>query len=752
MGNTIKQIGIKNSSGSYDYTPIGVDAQYVEVDADGKTLASKLNELDAKSVFTKVAVGSNTISADAATDTLTLAGSNVTLTADTTNDKVTIGVTKQNVVDALGYTPPTKDTTYSDFVKSGSSAKSGLVPKPPTTAGTTKYLREDGTWAVPPDNNTTYSAATQSAAGLMSASDKAKLDGIAAGANAITVDSALSSSSTNPVQNKIINSALGGKLDSGTSRTKNTVYAAPNGSNGSAGFRALVPADLPAFKGATSSAAGTAGIVPAAAAGDQSKFLRGDGTWATVASGGASASYGTSSSGATYSNKVATCDSNFSLKTGQIVTIQFTGGITIYGTCTLNINDTGAKNINFGYSYASSQNIPIIPSNGYGTFIYTGTEYLLISVSARKYQELNAMLKDLNYIAAAPPSDTDLSTYSSYRIPMLNTNFAIGVIPNLQNIASYVNSQLYSYSSYETTLLGEYDANASSPSSYTALAFNTKGQLWRVDLSEYIMSLGEATSSYSGGIGNRKWGDGTKSAYYFWHQQGSSSRKPKTRIETAGYRGASNTSYDQIDFYIGETNSSGASSTVTNSLRVTNSSVSPGTTSGINLGTSSLRWGTIYAASGTIQTSDRNKKLNIEGLDTNKTINFVMGLNPVSYKFIDGTSNRTHYGLVSQDIEELLERLNMTSLDFGGFIKSPKIEEVEVVVRQEEVVLEDGTIEMKDVTVKQPHVIEGEYEYSLRYEEFIAPLIKTVQVQQLRLDEQEERIAKLEAAIAALTN
>lgn len=50
------------------------------------------------------------------------------------------------------------DTTYNNFVKSGSGSKAGLVPAPPTTAGTTKYLREDGTWAVPP--NTTYSLAS----------------------------------------------------------------------------------------------------------------------------------------------------------------------------------------------------------------------------------------------------------------------------------------------------------------------------------------------------------------------------------------------------------------------------------------------------------------------------------------------------------------------------------------------------------------------------------------------------------------
>lgn len=83
----------------------------------------------------------------------------------------------------LYVTVPWKDTntTYTNFVKSGSGAKSGLVPAPPTTAGTTKYLCEDGTWTVPP--NTTYSAATTSTEGLMSSSDKSKLDGIAVGAN-----------------------------------------------------------------------------------------------------------------------------------------------------------------------------------------------------------------------------------------------------------------------------------------------------------------------------------------------------------------------------------------------------------------------------------------------------------------------------------------------------------------------------------------------------------------------------------------
>lgn len=59
--------------------------------------------------------------------------------------------------------------------------------------------------------DTTYSVATTSANGLMSASDKTKLDGIASGANKTTVDTAMSSTSTNPVQNKVVNSAISAK-------------------------------------------------------------------------------------------------------------------------------------------------------------------------------------------------------------------------------------------------------------------------------------------------------------------------------------------------------------------------------------------------------------------------------------------------------------------------------------------------------------------------------------------------------------
>ena len=59
--------------------------------------------------------------------------------------------------------------------------------------------------------DTTYNDATQSTHGLMTAEDKKKLDGIAAGATKVAVDSALSATSTNPVQNKAVKAALDSK-------------------------------------------------------------------------------------------------------------------------------------------------------------------------------------------------------------------------------------------------------------------------------------------------------------------------------------------------------------------------------------------------------------------------------------------------------------------------------------------------------------------------------------------------------------
>ena len=89
-------------------------------------------------------------------------------------------------------------------------------------------------------------------------------------------------------------------------------------------------------------------------------------------------------------------------------------------------------------------------------------------------------------------------------------------------------------------------------------------------------------------------------------------------------------------------------------------------------------------------TSDKNKKKDIKSLDLESITRFCNGLNPVSYKLIDGESGRTHFGLIAQEVEEAMQNANLTSMDFAGFIK-------------------DGN------------------NYFLRYEEFIPLIIKIIQ-------------------------
>lgn len=149
----------------------------------------------------------------------------------------------------------------------------------------------------------------------------------------------------------------------------------------------------------------------------------------------------------------------------------------------------------------------------------------------------------------------------------------------------------------------------------------------------------------------------------------------------------------------------------------------------LKLGTGSFKWNQIYSSSATINTSDRRKKKDIHPLDENARI-FVMKLNPVSYKMKDGETGRTHYGMIAQDIEDELTELGMTAMDFAGFCKDEVYENVKTT--------KEGFTEVK--TIKKP----GEYIYGLRYEEFIAPLIKTVQLQQQEIEELKHRIDILE--------
>ena len=164
----------------------------------------------------------------------------------------------------------------------------------------------------------------------------------------------------------------------------------------------------------------------------------------------------------------------------------------------------------------------------------------------------------------------------------------------------------------------------------------------------------------------------------------------------------------------------------------------------LNLGNGSHRWAVVYSKTGSINTSDRNEKNTIADIDPEQAEKLIMGLKPSTFKFNDGTSGRTHWGLISQDIEELLPQIGMSDLDFAGFIKTPKTEDYYEDVP--ETVTDEETGEEKTVTRKElkTRTVEGEYVYALRYSEFIAPLICMVQKQQKQIENLERRLSALE--------
>jgi hypothetical protein len=163
---------------------------------------------------------------------------------------------------------------------------------------------------------------------------------------------------------------------------------------------------------------------------------------------------------------------------------------------------------------------------------------------------------------------------------------------------------------------------------------------------------------------------------------------------------------------------------------ISNSSyLQPATDNAVYLGGgTNLRWIAVYAANGTIQTSDARQKTEI--VTSSLGVDFVKSLRPVSYKFIVGGNKptgetdsegnwiyqevpgkRTHWGFVAQEVKEAVDA---AGVDFGGWI------------------LDDPS---------NPDSDQG-----LRYDQFIAPLTKALQEALAKIETLEAKVAALEVA------
>lgn len=126
----------------------------------------------------------------------------------------------------------------------------------------------------------------------------------------------------------------------------------------------------------------------------------------------------------------------------------------------------------------------------------------------------------------------------------------------------------------------------------------------------------------------------------------------------------------------------------------------------IDLGTSYYKFKDIHSTNGVIQTSDVNAKKEIEDIDLG--LDFINQLRPVNFKFKENQSNRTHTGLIAQEVEKVLGKNDKALL-----IKSINVDE------------ETG---------------EENTSYSLRYSELIAPLIKSIQELNAKVEELQNKV------------
>ena len=135
------------------------------------------------------------------------------------------------------------------------------------------------------------------------------------------------------------------------------------------------------------------------------------------------------------------------------------------------------------------------------------------------------------------------------------------------------------------------------------------------------------------------------------------------------------------------------------------------------LGYANSRWKVVYAATGTINTSDSRLKNSIKDID-DKLLNAWENIEPKQYKFNDATESkgeqaRFHTGYIAQDIEKACNDNNIDAARYGLFCYDSWEEEPEIT--------EDVEVEKDGVKTTEKRIVQQKREkgdmYALRYEE-----------------------------------
>ena len=85
-----------------------------------------------------------------------------------------------------------------------------------------------------------------------------------------------------------------------------------------------------------------------------------------------------------------------------------------------------------------------------------------------------------------------------------------------------------------------------------------------------------------------------------------------------------------------------------------------------DLGSAAFKWRNIYGQAGVVNTSDRNEKFDI--LPMAEVYGQIFdSLIPVTFKYVHNSNERTHLGLVAQDVKEAILAAGLTTKEFAGY-------------------------------------------------------------------------------------
>lgn len=143
----------------------------------------------------------------------------------------------------------------------------------------------------------------------------------------------------------------------------------------------------------------------------------------------------------------------------------------------------------------------------------------------------------------------------------------------------------------------------------------------------------------------------------------------------------------------------------------------PRKTGTVKCGSAGFKWYSVYTLNGLNYESDKRSKNNINDISTREAESIIYNINPVSFRYNEDTENRKRYGIIAQDLRDVLINNNIEL--FSGLVITSKAEGSD----------EYGVYET-DLSLPENNV-----RYSVNYEQFIAPLIKVVQNQKKEIDE-----------------